>query len=591
MQATGKATQDAAHLSHLIAGADGRSLRATGDDLKATLQEIVHVILTHKSDTEALAKHLYSSNPLTAASNVWDFMRSYLHYKLDKAGYEQIRTPARSWRDRRIGVDCEDMAIFSATVLMNMGYKPHLVIVAFNGLDSYGHIYTILGDIVIDGVMPRFNIHPPHITKTMKIDILSGVSGIDGLGIDPMTVAKASSTRPGPQSATTKKMVAIRSNLLEQSKSMAADEKKHLAKEVRKINYGIAFNDSPYQEKYTAIMPLVDDIDESGNLQFHSNADIEVVAAYLDDELTYSEFSEYSSEFSGSSFLSGTDEELGNIFKKAGALIKKATGGIKKTLGKVAHAINKVNPVTFAARNAFLVALKLNLFWMASRLALGYKTSVTGDKAEHQKLKDKMPKVEKLYFNLGGKIDKFKEAIAKGSKRKPPMTKKGKYGLKGYPIIPANDEHHYDRGSSNFYQMDYVGNRSWTQQSPYTHVLSGIDAENTDIDHLLGELGEPASATAIITAAGAVLTAVGAILKSINFKKIDKDGEVIDGEEIPDEIDGSVSFDDDTLTDEDREAMNNLNDDDSSSSTGTMMMVGGAALIGYALLSPKSSKS
>ena len=95
-------------------------------------------------------------------------------------------------------------------------------------------------------------------------------------------------------------------------------------------------------------------------------------------------------------YLSGVEpSELGKLFKKTKAERKERRKKIGKKFKKIAVA---------PARSAFLLAVSLNVFKLAKRLAQGYKK-------DSAKLKD-------FWKKLGGDEAKLKQAIEKGSKSK-----------------------------------------------------------------------------------------------------------------------------------------------------------------------------
>ncbi len=96
-------------------------------------------------------------------------------------------------------------------------------------------------------------------------------------------------------------------------------------------------------------------------------------------------------------------DELSGVFKN---LKEKQVG--KKIVAK----INKVNPLTIAARNAFRALVALNLFGLATILS-----------ADNAKAKSVFEKTKKLYVQLGGDASKILASIERGKKRKPLFNK------------------------------------------------------------------------------------------------------------------------------------------------------------------------
>lgn len=167
-----------ADYSHLIDAADGaKTLKGYGFE-KSTLEELVNACRQYKQ-VERLAAHLKDPDKLQSAFNIWHWLHTNIKYNYDTPGQEEIRTPARTWADRERGVDCDCLAVFTACLLINMGYNPAFEIVAFNDSPTYSHIYVNLDGVAIDRVLPIFMARPQNITKTKIMEIpvyeLSGV--------------------------------------------------------------------------------------------------------------------------------------------------------------------------------------------------------------------------------------------------------------------------------------------------------------------------------------------------------------------------------------------------------------------------------
>lgn len=129
----------------------------TKANLQDTVQEIVNVILANKPYPKL--DYLNKSTVWETCRAVWIFVKNNIAYKLDEYGTEQIRTPERTWNDRKIGVDCEDYSIYVCSTLLSLGITPELRIVG----DSKGfqHIYVIVHDkgetIIVDCCEDDFN--------------------------------------------------------------------------------------------------------------------------------------------------------------------------------------------------------------------------------------------------------------------------------------------------------------------------------------------------------------------------------------------------------------------------------------------------
>ena len=169
---------------HLIDPADGQSKLVGYGFEEATLSELIEACKYYRQ-VARLAQHLKGSDALQTAFNIWHFLHTNVRYNYDAPGLEEIRVPARVWADRFSGVDCDCLAVFTACLLLNLGYKPQFEIVGFDNSPKYSHIYVTLDGYPIDRVLPSFLDRPKNITKTKIMDIpvyqLSGCNLHGGL--------------------------------------------------------------------------------------------------------------------------------------------------------------------------------------------------------------------------------------------------------------------------------------------------------------------------------------------------------------------------------------------------------------------------
>jgi len=129
-----------------------------------------------------IAINLKGKTDLETLKNIWQYLRPInkggsINYHTDKIGFEQIRDYKSSLDDKIFGVDCEDKAIFTASLLeiFKIPYKFRLV--KFNNNKNWAHIYIVTdNNIILDAVHTKFNEEPPNITqrfdfkKNTKID-------------------------------------------------------------------------------------------------------------------------------------------------------------------------------------------------------------------------------------------------------------------------------------------------------------------------------------------------------------------------------------------------------------------------------------
>jgi hypothetical protein len=200
------------------------------------------------------------------------------------------------------------------------------------------------------------------------------------------------------------------------------------------------------------------------------------------------------------------------LFKKIGAKISPPPGTqntttkkgkLKTALHKGLHVTNRINPATALLREGVLISMKLNLFKVAEQLKYSYMTDEQAkakevDMAKFQKLKEVRAKMEKIFYDAGGKPENLKKAI---------LTGKGN----------ANRE-----VSGLGYIVD--------DMSGMDESMSAQDLLGTDVyfEENLNGLGAVATATAV-TAATGTIGAIAALLKSIGSIFPKKKAKVAEG--------------------------------------------------------------
>jgi hypothetical protein len=207
--------------------------------------------------------------------------------------------------------------------------------------------------------------------------------------------------------------------------------------------------------------------------------------------------------------LNGEDD-LGKIklFKKMaqppgseGDTSKK--GKLKNLLHKGLHITNRLNPATTLIREGVLISMKLNLFKVAQRLKYAYLSEDDARKKEMDmdkfaKLRKVKEKLEKIFYDAGGKPENLKKAILTGK-----GNSKGKHDVNGLGYIP-DDMNGMDENTPS-------------------NTLLGIDIYQSEG---FGELGSATAAAASITAATGIIGAIAGLLKGIGnmFPKKSKEG-------------------------------------------------------------------
>lgn len=149
--------------------------RIKNANLNDSVRQIIQIINTEPSFQDLPFKY---SSIYTFCGKLWFFVKNNIAYKNDKEGIEEIRTPKRTWSDRKSGVDCEDYCIFLATILIKYDIEPFLRIVSFSKEEGFAHVYIVLkhfnkkDELILDCCMDDFNTEMPYVDK-IDIDILN----------------------------------------------------------------------------------------------------------------------------------------------------------------------------------------------------------------------------------------------------------------------------------------------------------------------------------------------------------------------------------------------------------------------------------
>lgn len=172
--------------------------------LHHTINLIKQIVQETKDDTRSLAKYLRGKDVQETCQNIWDFVYDHIQYTRDKTGVEQVRRPARTWADRKHGVDCDCYSVFISSILTNLKVPHQLRITKYGGKPHFQHIYPIVptqdGYLTLDCVTDQFDYEVPYSeardfdmnsrTPVEEINGLREVSGVDsadllegGLGV------------------------------------------------------------------------------------------------------------------------------------------------------------------------------------------------------------------------------------------------------------------------------------------------------------------------------------------------------------------------------------------------------------------------
>jgi hypothetical protein len=171
--------------NHLFPSPEGENIRikkrAELEDTVALMKRVINQTL---SDTSKVANLLKSGNEKQTLANVWNFCFKHLQYRRDEENIEQVRRPARTWRDRKQGVDCDCMTVFIGSIMLNLGI-PFVIRLSRNSMSAAGfeHVYPVAiinqDEVIMDCVVHQFNFQAPYL-EIKDIDMeLQYLNGFD----------------------------------------------------------------------------------------------------------------------------------------------------------------------------------------------------------------------------------------------------------------------------------------------------------------------------------------------------------------------------------------------------------------------------
>ena len=429
--------RDGREYDSYFAGADDKDRIIIQDgDVDATVDLMKRVVWKYINDTKRIAKHLKGSSLLNTCENTWNFLYHHIQYKLDKKGLEQLRRPNRSWADRQSGIDCDCFSIFVSSILTNLQI-PHSFRIARYNKNVFQHVYVIVpipgtsNYYTIDCVLNQFNYEKPFTEKKdfpmnlngINVAVLSGTDTTDVLdvvaGLDDIELLGTVSEAERSQ-AVYEHLVKTR-NLVAQKPYLIA-QVDYPPAFLKMLDYAIA--NWHTSNRTAALENLGRNEDELNRINGMDG---------VPDDTEFDGADEDWAHLEGLSAVEIQEELNGKTRRKEKRAAKKAArkANPKKAkkgfFRKVGQAVKKgvktfvrFNPLTISARAGFLLAMKLNLKKMASKLKWGYATKEQAaakgiSTQQWERSKKALSKIEKLFADkLQGKKSALKNAILKG---------------------------------------------------------------------------------------------------------------------------------------------------------------------------------
>ena len=373
-----------------------------------TVELMGKTVLKYLKDTERLAAVLKGRTVKETCYKVWSFLYHHIQYRLDEPGLEQLRRPARSWADRREGIDCDCFSIFCSSLLLHLGIPHRFRIAKYDG-GPWQHVYVVAGEgkthWILDPVLSAFDFEKPYTDKKdfpmnlrgIDIAVLSGPSGplgsVEAITYDEELLASLDgdlgAASGAPLDAMLRHLQKTRAAIA-QNPAMVAEVEDPEAF-LKMLDYAIKYWNTDRREEALAVLA---DNERALNARYGVSAD-------MAGEL-------------------GAGGRGRAFFQKVGEFAQKVGRGVSNSARSTAQAVMRINPVSVASRGGFLLAMKLNIKQMATRLKWGYATESQAarqgiSKSQWQSSRQALQRVEKLFADrLQGRRDNLKKAILQG---------------------------------------------------------------------------------------------------------------------------------------------------------------------------------
>lgn len=124
---------------------------------------IILAMKRNKPYTSKFAEHLRGSDDYETLYNVWHWVKKNIRYKVDKPGFENVKSPAVTFKDGF--ADCKSMSILVSSLLKNLKI-PHVFRFAAYGKGDVTHVYVVAllddGDVIMDTVVGKFDYEEPY---------------------------------------------------------------------------------------------------------------------------------------------------------------------------------------------------------------------------------------------------------------------------------------------------------------------------------------------------------------------------------------------------------------------------------------------
>lgn len=399
--------------------------------VRNTVAEMIKVIKHYAWQAAKVAPLMRGNDLNTTCENIWNFLFTHVRYNEDTPNKEELRTFARTFAQRRRGVDCDDFTIAGGSILYLLNIPFYIRIARYEGVDHFQHVYLIVPlkgreYITIDGVLDEYDAEKPPVEfKDFLVMDTNNLNGIDisvlgaiedeslneisGIltGVDFEEVGNLEGL--GRVASQSQELNAIRNHLVRTRNLIAKRpdlirESEHPDTFLGMVDYALKYWDTDKRDEALGVLSGEEDRQNelSGASNYPEGHESVDLFYGLNDQGTYD--------------VLGKAKKERKFFSKVKQAAKKAGAGIKK----IAKGVIRYNPVTAGIRAAVLLALKVNLLKASSKLKWGFLTESEAqthgfDMSEWRKVKKQLAVAERLFVNtLQGKAENFKRAIITG---------------------------------------------------------------------------------------------------------------------------------------------------------------------------------
>lgn len=110
-----------------------------------SIEKMVFVVNTYSWQMRGVANLLQKRSLKKTVEAIYDFTYNHFQYKADGAE-QMLRSPARSWRERYIGIDCKSYSIIASSILTQMDILHYIRKVKQPGLapNEFTHVYVVV---------------------------------------------------------------------------------------------------------------------------------------------------------------------------------------------------------------------------------------------------------------------------------------------------------------------------------------------------------------------------------------------------------------------------------------------------------------